>query len=162
VATLSKRTTVVGIVILIIGLIITSWVAAWSVTPLRQIDRMSEEVDRTIRSAIRQFEPETYATVLRRDAGYPSSFDLGDRKDHYELRAYLPDAKAWDVNVRTDNNRTLRVSLQKTNRQSGSSARFAGQSQQLMTRPEPVKANDIKIDRHDQEIVIMIPKTKTS
>jgi hypothetical protein len=110
VATITKRTTVVGIVMLIIGLVITSYVAVWSVTPFRQIDRISKEVDRSIRSAIEQFEPETYATVFRRDAGYPSSFDLRDRKDHYELRAYLPDAKAWDVNVRTDNNRTLHVS----------------------------------------------------
>jgi hypothetical protein len=94
---------------LIIGLVITSWVAAWSVAPLRQIDRMSEGVDQAIRSAIKQFEPETYATLFRRDAGYPSSFDVRDGKDHYELRAYLPDAKAWDVNVRTDNNRALHV-----------------------------------------------------
>jgi hypothetical protein len=31
-----------------------------------------------------------------------------------------------------------------------------------MTTPEPVKANEAKIDCHDQEIVIMIPETKTS
>src|SRR5581483_8373812 len=104
---------------------------------------------------------------LGRDAGYPSSFELRDRKDHYELHAHLPDAKAWDVNVRTDNNRTLHVSITRrketTNRESGSSARFAGlgQYEQLMTTPEAVKANEAKIDRNDQEIVITIPKTKT-
>jgi len=152
---------------LIAGLVITFWVAFWSVAPLRQIDRMSEEIDRAIHTVTNQLEPETHATVSRRDPDYPSSFELRDRKDHYELRAHLPDAKTWDVNVRTENNRTVHVSVtrrkQKTNREGDSSARFAGlaEYEQLMTTPEPVKANEAKIDRHDQEIVITIPKTKT-
>jgi hypothetical protein len=86
VATLSKRTTLVGIVILIIGLVITCWVAVWSVAPLQQIDRMSEEVDRAVRSATEQFEPNTHATLLGRDTGYLSSVELRDRKDHYQSR----------------------------------------------------------------------------
>jgi HSP20 family molecular chaperone IbpA len=80
----------------------------------------------------------------------------------------LPDAKAWDVNVRTDNTRTLHVSFirreEKTNAESDSSARLAGlgQYEQLMTTPEPAKAKEAKIDCYDGEIVITIPKTKTS
>jgi HSP20 family molecular chaperone IbpA len=168
VATVTKRTTLVGIGMLIMGLVITYCVAVWSVAPIRQIDRMSEEADRSIRSAIEQFEPERYATVFRREAGFSPSFELRDRKDHYELRAYLPDAKAWDANVRTDNNQTLHVSVtprkQKTNRENGSTARFVelGHYEQLLTTPEPVKATEAKIDRQDKEIVITIPKTKTS
>ncbi len=107
------------------------------------------------------------ATVFRPDAGYSSSFDLHDRKDHFELRAYLPDAKASDVNVRIDNDQTLHVGVtqrkQQTKSTSGGSASLTelGHYEQVVTLPEPVKSSEMKIDRHGHEIVITIPKAKT-
>jgi HSP20 family molecular chaperone IbpA len=195
---IKKKTTIVGIVTLIVGLALGLGVGVWSVKssqasnalgaqkslsatgqngpsfttnewdPFRQMERMQEEIDRAIRNATEQFRFGPGATVFRPDAGYSSSFDLRDRKDHFELRAYLPDTKASDVNVKIDNDRTLRVSVsqrkQETRNTSGGNATFTelGQYEQVVTLPEPVKSSEMKVDRHGHEVVVTIPKTKTS
>jgi HSP20 family molecular chaperone IbpA len=198
--TITKRTTVVGIVTLIVGLALGLGIGVWSVKnsqasnapgvqsslsrptpsataeplfgknewdPFGEIEQMQEEINRAIRNATKQFELNPGARMFRPDAGYSSSFDLRDRKDHFELRAYLPDAKASDVNVRIDNDQTLHVGVtqrkQETKSMSGGSATFTelGQYEQVVTLPEPVKSSEMKIDRHDHEIVIAIPKAKT-
>ena len=114
-----------------------------------------------------QFEISPGATVFRPDAGYSSSFNLRDRNDHYELRAYLPDVNASDVNVRINNDRTLHVSVtqrkqQKKDTKNGS-ASFTelGQYEQVLTLPEPVKSSEMKVDRQHHEIVITIPEASS-
>jgi HSP20 family molecular chaperone IbpA len=196
--TINRKTTMVGIVTLIVGLALGLGIGVWSVKssqasnasaaqnslsatgkgepsfttnvwdPFRQMERMQEEIDRAMRNATEQFQLGPGATAFRPDAGYSSSFDLRDRKDHFELRAYLPDTKASDVNVKVDNDRTLHVSVsqrkQETKNTSGGSVSFTelGQYEQVVTLPEPVKSSDMKIDRHGHEVVITIPKAKTS
>jgi HSP20 family molecular chaperone IbpA len=196
--TINRKTTMVGIVTLIVGLALGLGIGVWSMKssqasnasaaqnslratgkdepsfttnvwdPFRQMERMQEEIDRAIRNATEQFQLGPGATAFRPDAGYSSSFDLRDRKDHFELRAYLPDTKASDVNVKVDNDRTLHVSVsqrkQETKNTSGGSVSFTelGQYEQVVTLPEPVKSSDMKIDRHGHEVVITIPKAKTS
>jgi HSP20 family molecular chaperone IbpA len=135
--------------------------------PFRQMEQMQEEIDPAIRSATKQFELNPGAMVFRSDAGYSSSFDLRDGKNSFELRAYLPDAKASDVNVRVDNDRTLHVGVtqrkEETKSTSGGSGSFTelGHYEQVVTLPEPVKSSEMKVGRHDHEIVITIPKAKT-
>jgi HSP20 family molecular chaperone IbpA len=132
--------------------------------PFRDMERMQEQIDRTIRDATEKFSLAPGAPVFRPDAGYSSSFDLRDRKDHYELRAYLPDVDGSDVTVKIDNDQTLHVSVkqqkqQTKNTQNGSaSISELGQYEQVVTLPEPVKSDQMKIDRHGHEIVITIPK----
>ncbi len=195
---INRKTTMVGIVILIVGLALGLGIGVWSVKsseasnasaaqnslsatgkgepsfttnvwdPFRQMERMQEEIDRAMRNATEQFQLGPGATAFRPDAGYSSSFDLRDRKDHFELRAYLPDTKASDANVKVDNDRTLHVSVsqrkQETKNTSGGSMSFTelGQYEQVVTLPEPVKSSDMKMDRHGHEVVITIPKAKTS
>ena len=215
--TVKKRTTMVGIVTLIVGLVIGIGVGVWGIKtshasnapaattsttsssttssnpssnsstidqnkdeslltpkdwdhwdPFRDMERMQEQIDRTIRDATEKFSLAPGAPVFRPDAGYSSSFDLRDRKDHYELRAYLPDVNASDVNVKIDNDQTLHVSVkqqkqQTKNTQNGSaSISELGQYEQVVTLPEPVKSDQMKIDRHGHEIVITIPKAKST
>jgi HSP20 family molecular chaperone IbpA len=196
--TINRKTTMVGIVTLIVGLALGLGIGVWSMKssqasnasaaqnslsatgkgepsfttnvwdPFRQMERMQEEIDRAMRNATEQFQLGPGATAFRPDAGYSSSFDLRDRKDHFELRAYLPDTKASDVNVKVDHDRTLHVSVsqrkQETKNTSGGSVSFTelGQYEQVVTLPEPVKSSDMKIDRHGHEVVITIPKAKTS
>jgi HSP20 family molecular chaperone IbpA len=132
--------------------------------PFRDMERMQEQIDRAIRDATEKFSFAPGATTFRQDAGYSSSFDLHDRKDHYELRAYLPDVNASDVNVKIDNDQTLRVSVkqhkEETKNTKNGSARVTelGEYEQIVTLPEPVRSQDMKIDRHGHEIVITIPK----
>ena len=215
--TVKKRTTMVGIVTLIVGLVIGIGVGVWGIKtshasnapaattsttsssttssnpssnsstidqnkdeslltpkdwdhwdPFRDMERMQEQIDRTIRDATEKFSLAPGAPVFRPDAGYSSSFDLRDRKDHYELRAYLPDVNASDVTVKIDNDQTLHVSVkqqkqQTKNTQNGSaSISELGQYEQVVTLPEPVKSDQMKIARHGHEIVITIPKAKST
>src|ERR1041385_3815235 len=215
--TVKKRTTMVGIVTLIVGLVIGIGVGVWGIKtshasnapaattsttsssttssnpssnsstidqnkdeslltpkdwdhwdPFRDMERMQEQIDRTIRDATEKFSLAPGAPVFRPDAGYSSSFDLRDRKDHYELRAYLPDVNASDVNVKIDNDQTLHVSVKqhkqetKNTKNGNASVTELGQYEQVVTLPEPVRSQDMKMDRHAHEIVITIPKANSN
>jgi HSP20 family molecular chaperone IbpA len=128
------------------------------------MERMQEHIDRAIRDATENFSLGPGASMFRPDAGYSSSFDLRDRKDHYELRAYLPDVNASNVNVKIDNDQTLHVSVkqqkqQTKNTKNGSaSTTELGEYEQVVTLPEPVRSQDMKINRNGHEIVVTIPK----
>jgi len=192
--TIKKKTAMVGVVTLIVGLALGLGIGVWAVRntqaarpsltaeigkqeptlskseewdPFRQMERMQEEIDRAIRNATEQFQLGPNAAMFRPDLGYSSSFDLRDQKDHFELRAYLPDAKA-DVNVKIDNDRTLHVSVsqrkQETKSTSGGNASFTelGQYEQVVTLPEPVKSSEMKVERKGHEVVITIPKAQAS
>jgi hypothetical protein len=105
--------------------------------PFRDMERMHEEIDRAIRDATERFSFAPGATVFQPDAS---------------------------VNVKIDNDQTLRVSVkqqkQQTKNTNGSSASITqlGRYEQVVTLPEPVRSQDMKIDRHGHEIVITIPK----
>ena len=136
--------------------------------PFRRMEQMQEEIDRAIRNATEQFSLGPGATAFRPDAGYFSSFDLRDRKDHFELRAYLPDVDASDVNVKIENDRTLHVSVnhkkQEVRKNSAGEERVIelGDSEQLVTLPEPVRANDMRVERNGHEVIVTIPKANES
>ena len=53
---------------------------------------------------------------------------------------------------------------QETKNISGSTTSFSelGQYEQVVTLPEPVKSNEMRIDRHGHEILITIPKANAT
>ena len=132
--------------------------------PFRRLEQMQTEIDRAIRHTTEQFELGNSTSTFRPDAGYSSQFDLRDRKDHFELRAYLPDAEASDVNVKVDNDRVLHVSVdhrkQEMKKDSAYEARMTelGRYEQVVTLPEAVRSNEMKIERNGHEVIITIPK----
>jgi HSP20 family molecular chaperone IbpA len=136
--------------------------------PFRQMERMQDEIDRVIRNATQQFQLGPGATAFRPDGGYSSQFELRDRKDHFELRAYLPDAEASDVNVKIDDDRTLHVNVDHKNKQTkkdgAREARMTelGHYEQVVTLPEAVKSADMKVERNGHEVIITIPKAGTT
>lgn len=135
--------------------------------PAREMERMHEEIDRAIRNATELFRLAPNTNVFSPQLGYSSSFDLRDRKDHFELRAYLPDIKASDVNVKIDNGRVLHVSVtqrkQETKNSTGNASfNELSSYEQVVTLPEPVKSNEMKIDRHGHELMITIPKANAT
>ena len=192
--TIKKKTTLVGIVTLIVGLALGVGIGVWGISntrasspttseapakpeqkkeslivrddwdPFRHMEQMQEEIDRAIRRATERFQLGPSASLFRPDAGYSSSFDLRDRKDHFELRAYLPDAEASDVNVKIDDDRVLHVSVghkkQQLKKEEGSEAEVTqlGRYEQVITLPEAVKSADMKIERNGHEVLITIPK----
>ena len=199
--TLKKKTTLVGIVTLIVGLALGLGIGVWGIKttransspktsevtlkagpkepkeplvlrdaadPFRHMQQMQEEIDQVIRRATERFQLGPGASLFRPDAGYSSSFDLRDRKDHFELRAYLPDAEASDVSVKIDDDRVLHVTvghkkehLKKEN-ESEAKVTQLGRYEQVITLPEPVKGSDMKVDRNGHEVVITIPKAKNA
>ena len=132
--------------------------------PFREMERMQEEIDRAVRHATEQFQLGSSTMTFRPDAGYSSQFDLRDRKDHFELRAYLPDAEASDVNVKIDNDKTLRISVvHKKHEMKKESALEAsvtelGKYEQTVTLPEAVRSAEMKVERKGHEVIITIPK----
>jgi HSP20 family molecular chaperone IbpA len=132
--------------------------------PFREMERMHEEIDRSIRRATEQFRLEAPSTAFSRDLGYSSSLDLRDRGDHYELRTYLPDAETQNVKVTNDGDRQVRVSIshrkQQKKEKDGTQAMFSelGTYEHLVTLPGPAKMKEMKIDHRDHEVVITIPK----
>ena len=134
--------------------------------PFREMERMREEIDRTIRRATEQFRLDAGAAPFSRDLGYTSSLDVRDRGDHFEVRAYLPDAESKDIKVTNDGDQSLRVSVshRKQRQDDSGQAMFneLGRYEQLVTLPEPANTNEMKVDTRDNEVVITIPKKKTS
>ncbi|HLW34926.1 MAG TPA: Hsp20/alpha crystallin family protein [Chthoniobacterales bacterium] len=210
---IKRRSTIVGIVTLIVGLVVGIGIGVWGIqtshaktapasstpatassttksdtntngsdqakddvpllidknwNPFLDFERMQEQIDRAIRDASEKFSFNQGANFLQPDAGYSSSFDLRDRKDHYELHAYLPDVNPSDVNVKIDNDQMLHVSVkqqkqQTKNTQNGSaSITQLGEYEQVITLPEPVKSDQMKVDRKGHEIVITIPKANAN
>ena len=136
--------------------------------PFRDMERMHEEIDRAIRDATEKFSFAPGMDMFKPDKGYSSSFDLRDRKDHYELHAYLPDVNSSDVNVKIDNDQTLHVSVKQQRQQTknikngSASMTELGEYEQVVTLPEPVRSQDMKINRNGHEIVITIPKANAN
>jgi HSP20 family molecular chaperone IbpA len=132
------------------------------------MERMQEEIDRVMRRATEQFRMNSGTTPFTRDFGYSSSLDVRDRDDHFEVRAYMPDAETKDVKVKTEGDRALRVSVshrkQQKKEENGGQAMFSelGTYEQLVTLPEPVKIDDMKVDTRGNEILITVPKAKAS
>ena len=198
---LKRKTTIVGIATLIVGLALGLGIGVWGIKttrasssprtsevtlkaepkenkeplvlrdaadPFRHMQQMQEEIDQVIRRATERFQLGPGASLFRPDAGYSSSFDLRDRKDHFELRAYLPDAEASDVSVRIDDDRVLHVTVghkkEQLKKENESEAKVTqlGRYEQVITLPEPVKGSDMKVDRNGHEVVITVPKAKNA
>jgi|ERR1051326_4197743 HSP20 family molecular chaperone IbpA len=136
--------------------------------PFTEMERMQQKIDRAIQNATEDFAFAPGTNMFQPDAGYSSSFDLRDRKDHYELHAYLPDVNPSDVNVKIDNDQTLHVTVkqqkqQTKNTKNGSASMTElGQYEQVVTLPEPVKSDQMKINRNGHEIVVTIPKANSN
>ena len=136
--------------------------------PFREMERMQDEIDRAIRRATDSFRLGPSSEPFSRDLSYSSSLDVRDRDDHFEVRAYLPDAEAKDVKVTTEGEQTLRVKVshrkeQKKEKDDAQSVfRELGHYEQVVTLPEPVNAKDMKVDTREHELVITIPKAKAS
>ena len=199
--TIKKKTTVVGIATLIVGLALGLGIGVWGLSntrasssprsastsevtakaetrepgvlhddwdPFQQMEQMQEEIDRTIRRATEHFQLSPHASFFRPQAGYSSSFDLRDKKDHFELRAYLPNVEASDVSVKIDDDRVLHVSVtqkqQETKRESSAESQVTalGHYEQVVTLPEPVKGAEMKTERNGHELIITIPRAKSA
>lgn len=136
--------------------------------PFQQMRQMQSQMDRMFNQMTRQFQSEPGFNSFADIPGYSLSLDVRDMKDHYEVHAYLPDAKASNVHVTLKNNQTLKVEVNSqhtVNSNSTTSNTNAltnvaewGQYEQTVQLPTPVKAGQMKIKRNGHELIITIPK----
>jgi HSP20 family molecular chaperone IbpA len=134
--------------------------------PFQEIRNMQEQMDQSFNQMFEQFRSEPRFNVFQENPGYSLSLDVQDMKDHYEVRAFLPDTKASDVHVSLKNGRTLKVDVNsKRTEKSGPKNMSAnvtelGQYEQVVQLPTPVKADRMKIKREGHELIITLPKAK--
>jgi HSP20 family molecular chaperone IbpA len=136
--------------------------------PFQQMRQMQAQMDQMFNQMTRQFQSEPGFNGFADIPGYSLSLDVRDLKDHYEVRAYLPDAKASNVHVNLTNDQTLKVEVDrqqtaKSNRSSAGTNALTrvtdwGQYEQTVQLPTPVKSDQMKINRKGHELIITIPK----
>jgi HSP20 family molecular chaperone IbpA len=132
--------------------------------PFQEIRNMQAQMDRMFNRMNDQFQGQAAIHGFNDIPGYSLSLDVRDLKDRYEVHAWLPDAKASDVNVSLSNNQTLKVDVNtqqtKTTDKSNvaSSVSELGQYEQVVQLPTPVKADQMKITRNGHDLIITIPK----
>ena len=136
--------------------------AAWN--PFQEIRDVQLRMDRMFDDMTTQFRREPRLSLLPDNPGYSLSLKVQDLKDRYEVRAYLPNAKAADVKVSLLDKRTLKVEV--TNQTTSvSNERKAservtewGQYAQIIELPAPVKGEQMKIDQPTHELIVTLPK----
>jgi HSP20 family molecular chaperone IbpA len=101
--------------------------------------------------------------IFKDDAGYSLSLDVRELKDRYEVRAFLPDAKATDTKVSLNGNQLeVEVTQKQTQQQQGTnsvaSVTELGRYTQTVELDGKLKSEQMKIERKDHELLITIPK----
>ncbi len=136
--------------------------AEWN--PFQEIRNLQMQMDQMLNQMSDRFRMEPQLNYLQENPGYSYSLNVQDLKDRYEVRAFLPDAKASDVNVSLEGNQTLKVQVSNKNTETSGKNTAAtsvtewGQYEQTIQLPTPVKADHLKIERKDHELLITIPK----
>jgi HSP20 family molecular chaperone IbpA len=131
--------------------------------PFREMRSLQAEMDQLMQQSIQRFHMDPQMDMFKDDAGYSSSLDVRDLKDHFEVRAYLPDAKTADAQVKLQGNR-LQVDVtgnQSDQPQSGGGTATAtawGHYSQIVQLDGAVQADKMKVERKDHELLITIPK----
>jgi len=125
---------------------------------------MQLPMDHVVNAMTTQFRLEPRLSFFNDISGYSLSLDVRDLKDHYEFRAFLPDAKSSDVNVSLLDKQTLKVEVSnkstETSKQKSANGNVTkwGQYAQIISLPAPVKGEQMKIDRPNHELLITLPK----
>jgi HSP20 family molecular chaperone IbpA len=132
--------------------------------PFQGMRDMQSQMDQMFNRMFERFRQEPSLRGFNELPGYSLSLDVRDLQDRFEVRAYLPDAKASDVNVSLENNRTLKVSVgsKSTEATGGKNASTRvtewGQYEQVIQLPASAKADQMKIEHNGHELLITIPK----
>jgi HSP20 family molecular chaperone IbpA len=130
--------------------------------PFREMRSLQAEMDEMFRRSITRFRQNPQMGIFKDDAGYSLSLDVRELKDRYEVRAFLPDAKAADANVKLQGNRlevevTHRPTV-KGNKNEPDTVTEWGRYTQTVDLAGNLKADQMKVEHKDHELVITIPK----
>jgi HSP20 family molecular chaperone IbpA len=135
---------------------------AWN--PFQEMRDMQLRMDRMFDQMSSQFRMEPRLSLFSDNPGYSLSLRVQELKDRFEVRAYLPNAKAPDIKVSLLDKQTLKVEV--TNKTTLASKPKAaseqgiewGQHAQIIQLPAPVKSEQMKIDQPTHELIVTLPK----
>jgi HSP20 family molecular chaperone IbpA len=137
--------------------------------PFAEMERMQKDIDGAIQRATQQLRLGSASIPdWNSAAGFSSALDVRDRGDHYEVRADLPNTDQKDVKVTTEGDREVHVDVTQHQEQrkdangTQSTVSEFGSYDQLVTLPGPADMKNMKVDNHNGELVITIPKAKAS
>ena len=130
--------------------------------PFREMRSLQAEMDEMFRRSISRFRQSPRMNIFADDAGYSLSLDVRELKDRYEVRAFLPDAKAADTKVNLQGNR-LKVEVMhqqtaKGNKNEPDTVTEWGCYTQTVDLAGNLKSEQMKVERKDHELLITIPK----
>lgn len=136
--------------------------AAWN--PFQDLWDTQLRMDQMFDQMTTRFRGEPRFSLFQDSPGYSLSLHVQDLKDHFEVRAFLPNAKASDVNVNLVGKQTLKVEV--SNKTTEAPAQKSGngtitewgQYSQTIQLPSPVKSEQMKIDNQNHELLITLPK----
>jgi len=125
---------------------------------------MQAQMDREFNEMFQQFRTQPQFNTLQVNPNYSLSLNVRDLKDRYEVRAFLPDAKASDVHVTLENGQTLKVEV--NNNQTNASNQTNqtsqvtewGQYEQVIQLPSPGKTDQMNVKHEGHELIVTIPK----
>ena len=133
---------------------------AWD--PFQEMRDMQAQMDQMFQDSLARFhlDPQFNLDVT---SGYSLSLDVRDLKDHYEVRAFLPDADSANAKVNLEGNQLkVEVDNASSRRKLGPAAQTAvtesGHYEQVVQLDGNLKVDQMKIKRENHELVITIPK----
>lgn len=134
---------------------------AWD--PFREMRDLQAEMDKMFQRSISRFQLSPMMDPFKNDTGYSLSLDVRELKDRYEVRAYLPDAKATDAKVKLDGNRlqvavTNRPTADQQNTNSMVQTEEWGHYTQVVELAGKLNNNQMKVEHKNHELLITIPK----
>ncbi len=136
--------------------------AQWN--PFQALRDMQLHLDQMFNNMSAQFHKEPKLSVFPDNPGYSLSLNVQDLKDHYEVHAFLPNAKASDIDVSMLNKQTLKVEVDNKSTETSTEKNGKvnvtewGQYAQTIQLPTPVKAEQMKVEHQGQELLITLPK----
>jgi HSP20 family molecular chaperone IbpA len=92
-------------------------------------------------------------------SGFASSVDLREQKDRYVARVYLPNGDIAKVNA-TMNGNNLEITMNGAETKNGGAQ--SEKFQEVIFLPQPVRADQLQIQRKPNMVVINIPKSNPS
>ena len=131
--------------------------------PFREMRSLQSEMNEMFRRSISRFHSSPLMDPFKDDDGYSLSLDVRELKDRYEVRAFLPDAKASDAKVKLEGNQ---LEVEVTHRQVADShsknepdtATEWGRYTQRVELAGNLKSNQMKVEHKEHELLITIPK----
>lgn len=133
---------------------------AWD--PFREMRSLQAEMDEMFRRSITRFRQSPRMHIFKDDAGYSLSLDVRELSDRYEVRAFLPDAKAADAKVNLQGNR-LQVEVThrqtaKGNKNEPDTVTEWGRYTQTVELAGKLNSERMKVEHKAHELLITIPK----